>query len=173
MNRPLFLRWLLINILTLGVLFLAYYFGNAEILSLNIVGKIMVGVIFTIFACISAYAATLAWQADSHLDPSTPNDHNRMTLLRHKAEHIAFAAEICPYVGLLGAVTGIFMFFSGNMHGVDPAHLKEIISESMAGVGVAFVPTITGVFFKIVLSWEHHLVVYSLKGAKLIDKIGA
>ena len=91
--------------------------------------------------------------------------------LNHKADNISFAANECPYIGLLGAITGIYFFMtgSGGLGGaLDPSHFKEIMSNSLVGLGIAFIPTITGVFFRSVLSWQHHLiaheVTYVLKG---------
>ena len=85
--------------------------------------------------------------------------------LNHKADHISFAANECPYIGLLGAITGIYFFMtgSGGLGGaLDPSHLKEIMSNSLVGLGIAFIPTITGVFFRSVLSWQHHLIAHEV-----------
>ncbi len=58
-------------------------------------------------------------------------------------------------MGLLGAVTGIFVLMTTGLSGsTDPAHIKEVIAASLLGIGIAFVPTITGIFFKIILSTQ-------------------
>ena len=70
-----------------------------------------------------------------------------------------------------GAITGIYFFMTGSAGlggALDPSHLKEIMSNSLVGLGIAFIPTIAGVFFRSVLSWQYHLiayeVTYALKG---------
>jgi hypothetical protein len=49
--------------------------------------------------------------------------------------------------------------------GFDPSHIKEVMSDSLAGIGIAFIPTITGVFFRIILSWEHYMVIHEVESA--------
>ena len=39
------------------------------------------------------------------------------------------------------------------------------MSDSLAGIGIAFIPTITGVFFRIILSWEHYMVIHEVQSA--------
>jgi hypothetical protein len=71
-----------------------------------------------------------------------------------------------PYIGLLGAITGIFFFMTSSLStGSDPNHVKEVISDSLTGIGIAFIPTITGVFFRIILSWEHYMVTHEVESA--------
>ena len=36
------------------------------------------------------------------------------------------------------------------------------MSNSLTGLGIAFIPTITGVFFRSVLSWQHHLIAHEM-----------
>jgi hypothetical protein len=84
----------------------------------------------------------------------------------HKADQVSFAANECPYIGLLGAITGIFFFMTSSLGtGFDPSHIKEVMSDSLAGIGIAFIPTITGVFFRIILSWEHYMVIHEVESA--------
>jgi hypothetical protein len=49
--------------------------------------------------------------------------------------------------------------------GFDASHIKEVLSDSLTGIGIAFVPTITGVFFRIILSWEHYMIAHEVEYA--------
>jgi hypothetical protein len=177
-KRQLFLKWCLTNMLTVAIIFLAAAFGTAQTPNLSLVGKIMVLAILVIYFITTIYGGLLSWRTDKVLDEIKGADngqasglHQQLADLNHKADHISFAANECPYIGLLGAITGIYFFMTGSagLGGVlDSSHIKEIMSNSLAGLGIAFIPTITGVFFRSVLSWQHHLiaheVTYVLKG---------
>jgi biopolymer transport protein ExbB/TolQ len=98
-------------------------------------------------------------------DGQAPGLHKQLAELNHNADHISFAANECPYIGLLGAITGIYFFMTGSEGlggALDPSHFKEIMSNSLVGLGIAFIPTITGVFFRSVLSWQHHLIAHEV-----------
>jgi MotA/TolQ/ExbB proton channel family len=177
-KRQLFLKWCLTNMLTVVIIFLAAAFGAAQTPNLSLVGKLMVLAILIIYSITTIYGGLLSWKTDKVLEEIKGADdgqasglHQQLAELNHKADHISFAANECPYIGLLGAITGIYFFMTGSagLGGVlDSSHIKEIMSNSLAGLGIAFIPTITGVFFRSVLSWQHHLiaheVVYALKG---------
>lgn len=177
-RRQLFLKWCLTNMLTVAIIFLATAFGATQTQNLSLVGKAMVLAIVMIYFVTTAYGGLISWRTDKVLDElkeagdgQASGLHKQLAELNHKADNISFAANECPYIGLLGAITGIYFFMtgSGGLGGaLDPSHLREIMSNSLVGLGIAFIPTITGVFFRSVLSWQHHLiaheVTYVLKG---------
>jgi MotA/TolQ/ExbB proton channel family len=177
-KRQLFLKWCLTNMLTVAIIFLATTFGAAQTQNFSLVGKAMVLAIVMIYFISTIYGGLISWRTDRVLDElqganagQASGLHRQLAELNHKADNISFAANECPYIGLLGAITGIYFFMtgSGGIGGnLDPSHLKEIMSNSLVGLGIAFIPTITGVFFRSVLSWQHHLiaheVTYVLKG---------
>ncbi len=177
-KRQLFLKWCLTNMLTVAIIFLATAFGATQTQNLSLVGKAMVLAIVMIYFITTVYGGLISWRTDKVLDELKEADdgqasglHKQLAELNHKADNISFAANECPYIGLLGAITGIYFFMtgSGGLGGaLDPSHLREIMSNSLVGLGIAFIPTITGVFFRSVLSWQHHLiaheVTYVLKG---------
>jgi MotA/TolQ/ExbB proton channel family len=177
-KRQLFLKWCLTNMLTVAIIFLATTFGAAQTQNFSLVGKAMVLAIVMIYFISTIYGGLISWRTDKVLDElqganagQASGLHRQLAELNHKADNISFAANECPYIGLLGAITGIYFFMtgSGGIGGnLDPSHLKEIMSNSLVGLGIAFIPTITGVFFRSVLSWQHHLiaheVTYVLKG---------
>ena len=177
-KRQLFLKWCLTNMLTVAIIFLATEFGATQTQNFSLVGKAMVLAIVVIYFITTIYGGLISWKTDKVLDELKSADdgrasglHKQLAELNHRADHISFAANECPYIGLLGAITGIYFFMtgSGGLGGaLDPSHIKEIMSSSLVGLGIAFIPTITGVFFRSVLSWQHHLieheVTYVLKG---------
>jgi hypothetical protein len=173
-KRQLFLKWCLTNMLTVAIIFLAAVFGAAQTQNFSLVGKAMVLAIVMIYFITTIYGGLISWRTDEILDElkgkgagdgQASGLHQELAELNHKADHISFAANECPYIGLLGAITGIYFFMtgSGGLGGaLDPAHLKEIMSNSLVGLGIAFIPTITGVFFRSVLSWQHHLIAHEV-----------
>jgi hypothetical protein len=177
-KRQLFLKWCFTNMLTVAIIFLATSFGATQTQNFSLVGKAMVFAIVMIYFITTIYGGLISWRTDKVLDELKGADggqvsglHKHLAELNHKADNIGFAANECPYIGLLGAITGIYFFMtgSGGIGGnLDPSHIKEIMSNSLVGLGIAFIPTITGVFFRSVLSWQHHLiaheVTYFLKG---------
>jgi len=158
--------------LTVAIISLAMAFGATQTPNLSLVGKIMVLAILVIYFITTVYGGLLSWRTDKVLDEIKGADdgqasglQQQLGELNHKADHISFAANECPYIGLLGAITGIYFFMTGSagLGGVlDPAHIKEIMSNSLTGLGIAFIPTITGVFFRSVLSWQHHLIAHEV-----------
>jgi len=171
-KRQLFLKWCLTNMLTLAVIVLAIGFGATQTSDLSLVGKVMVLAIVGIYFITTIYGGLISWRTDKVLDeirgaPDGPSSELQKELadLNHRADHISFAANECPYIGLLGAITGIYFFMTGSagLGGVlDASHIKEIMSSSLTGLGIAFIPTITGVFFRSVLSWQHHLIAHEV-----------
>jgi hypothetical protein len=177
-KRQLFLKWCLTNMLTVAIIFLATAFGAAQTQNFSLVGKAMVLAIVMIYFITTIYGGLISWKTDKVLDElkgadngQTSGLYKQLAELNHKADNISFAANECPYIGLLGAITGIYFFMTGSAGlggALDPSHLKEIMSNSLVGLGIAFIPTIAGVFFRSVLSWQYHLiayeVTYALKG---------
>jgi biopolymer transport protein ExbB/TolQ len=176
MKKHLFLKWCLATLITLVVIFLTLIVAQNQALSLSPVAKVMVGVIVLVYTIATAYCATLCWQTDQALEDLEQSDAwtetNREAIreflrkMGHKADQVSFAANECPYIGLLGAITGIFFFMTSSLGtGFDPNHIKEVMSDSLTGIGIAFIPTITGVFFRIILSWEHYMITHEVESA--------
>ena len=158
--------------LTVALIFLATAFGATQTQNFSLVGKAMVLAIVMIYFITTIYGGLISWRTDKVLDELQWVDngqasglHKQLAELNHKADHISFAANECPYIGLLGAITGIYFFMtgSGGLGGaLDPSHFKEIMGNSLVGLGIAFIPTITGVFFRSVLTWQHHLIAHEV-----------
>lgn len=158
--------------LTLAVIFLATAFGATQTPNLSLVGKVMVMAIVLIYFVTTIYGGFLSWRTDRVLEEIKGADeeqasglHKQLAELNHQADHISFAANECPYIGLLGAITGIYFFMTGSAGlggALDASHIKEIMGNSLVGLGIAFIPTITGVFFRSVLSWQYHLIAHEV-----------
>jgi biopolymer transport protein ExbB/TolQ len=176
MKKQLFLKWCLATLITIVIISLCLLVARNHALSLSPVAQAMVGVIFLVYSVTTVYCATLCWQTDKALEDlersDTLGDSDREQIqkylrkLWHKADQVSFAANECPYIGLLGAITGIFFFMTSSLgSGFDASHIKEVLSDSLTGIGIAFVPTITGVFFRIILSWEHYMIAHEVEYA--------
>ena len=179
MKKRLFLKWCLVTVIALAVISLALILAKSQAGDLNPIAKTMVGVIALVYLIATIYCAMLCWQTDQALedledlkDSDARAESYREQIkaflrkIGHKADQVSFAANECPYIGLLGAVTGIFFFMTSSLGtGFDPSHIKEVMSDSLAGIGIAFIPTITGVFFRIILSWEHYMVIHEVESA--------
>lgn len=176
MKKHLFLKWCLATLITLVVIFLTLVVAQNRALSLSPVAEVMVGVIVLVYAIATTYCATLCWQTDRALEDLERSDalaegyreqiKDFLRKMGHKADQVSFAANECPYIGLLGAITGIFFFMTSSLgSGFDPNHIKEVMSDSLTGIGIAFIPTITGVFFRIILSWEHYMIGHEVESA--------
>lgn len=176
MKKHLFLKWCLATLITLVVIFLTLVVAQNRALSLSPVAEVMVGVIVLVYAIATTYCATLCWQTDQALEDLEQSDalaegyreqiKDFLRKMGHKADQVSFAANECPYIGLLGAITGIFFFMTSSLgSGFDPNHIKEVMSDSLTGIGIAFIPTITGVFFRIILSWEHYMIGHEVESA--------
>jgi biopolymer transport protein ExbB/TolQ len=176
MKKHLFLKWCLATLVTLVVIFLTVVVAQNQALSLSPVAKVMVGVIALVYTIATTYCAMLCWQTDQALEDLEQSGavaeatreriKEFLRKMGHKADQVSFAANECPYIGLLGAITGIFFFMTSSLGtGFDPNHIKEVMSDSLTGIGIAFIPTIAGVFFRIILSWEHYMITHELESA--------
>lgn len=180
-KRPLFLKWVLTMILTGIVVFLFLLVAQQEHLQLHAITKIMVATITGCYIIATGYCGVLCWRTDnaiSALGPVQSAKYGRaadirkyLRKLHHKADELAFTANWLPYVGMGGAVLGITVMLigSGGLHTVvDLAHAKELLAALTNGLGIAFVPTLAGIFFgPIVLSRQYfllnHTIEYALK----------
>jgi hypothetical protein len=176
MKKHLFLKWCLVTAITLAVISMALILARSQAVDLNPIAKTMVGVIALVYLIATVFCAKLCWQTDQALEDLEDGDSRAesdreqikafLRKIDHKADQVSFAANECPYIGLLGAITGIFFFMTSSLGtGFDPSHIKEVMSDSLAGIGIAFIPTIAGVFFRIILSWEHYMVIHEVESA--------
>jgi hypothetical protein len=178
--KKLFLKWCLTTLITLVVAFIAIAFAREQSLQLSPIIKMMVGLIAAVYLVAAGYCGKLCWRTDKALEaldkkPLSLSAEGRegirkyLRKIQHKTDHLSFTANWLPYIGMFGAVAGITVFLEGAgglRGGVDVAHIKEIMSNAMSGIGLAFIPTLTGIFFgPIILSWQHHMVLHEIEYA--------
>jgi len=178
--KKLFLKWCLTTLVTFGVAFIAIVFAREQSLQLSPIIKIMVALIAAVYLVAAAYCGKLCWRTDKALEDFDKNPlalspearekiRKYLRKIQHKTDHLSFTANWLPYIGMFGAVAGITVFLEGAgglRGGVDVTHIKEIMSNAMSGIGLAFIPTLTGIFFgPIILSWQHHMVEHEIEYA--------
>jgi hypothetical protein len=178
--KRLFLKWCLTTVVTLVVAFIAVLFAREQSLQLSPIVQIMVGLIAMVYLVAAGYCGQLCWRTDkaledfekdrlSHTTEGREEIRKYLRKIQHKTDHLSFTANWLPYIGMFGAVAGITVFLEGAgglRGGVDAAHIKEIMSNAMSGIGLAFIPTLTGIFLgPIILSWQHHMVQHEVEYA--------
>jgi len=100
-RKELFLKWCVVTFAVSVLIGLAAWFGWSQVNGLHPIGKaIMLAVLF-VFAKALLDAGFICWKVDDaleHHDKLTESGESKKLLrrLRHKAEHIAFSAHICP-----------------------------------------------------------------------------
>lgn len=162
--KKLFLKWVLLNLVSTIVVLLSLICFSSPLISLNVFGKCVVGVMTAIYLGTSIYAGILCWRTDAIFESRTISRDGldkRLQSLLHKADNISFQANECPFIGLFGAVSG-FIFAMLGKNGLaavsDASDIKSIIANCMTGIGIAFLTTLAGVFFRIVLMQMYHLI---------------
>jgi hypothetical protein len=151
-SKKLFLESCLINLLAATIATATLIASSSQTQGLSLIARILVGVIASVYAVAAIYATRVCWKIDAGATSEA---------MVHSANNVAFAANECPYVGLLGSVAGIFIFMSSALSA--SSDLDKLKESSMMGIGVAFVPTIVGVFARIMLSWQHHIILQALE----------
>jgi biopolymer transport protein ExbB/TolQ len=153
-GRKLFLKWAVINVASLTLLWVICRMSWSQLSLLPPIGVLFLSLIGLFFLVANVYAATLAWRSE-YED------------IRTKADHIGFAAHECPFIGLLGAVAGIILSLSATTGAASsPADFAVASSRAMSGLGVAFIPTFFGVYCRGVLWWTYHLLTMESTHAK-------
>jgi hypothetical protein len=153
-GRKLFLKWSVINVASLTLLWVICRMSWSQLSLLPPIGVLFLALIGLFFLVANVYAATLAWRSE-YED------------IRTRADHIGFAAHECPFIGLLGAVAGIILSLSSSTGGIqDPAGFAQASARAMSGLGVAFIPTFFGVYCRGVLWWIYHLLTMDAPDAK-------
>ena len=148
MSRPLFLRWLLIQALSIAFLVgLAVEYGHF----VKGASFVAVPVILLIGGAGSAVAGRICWELDSR--------RSVLALNRAKTglENVSFASWTCQIVGIMSTVFGFWLLLGESG---DTSNLGDRIQE---GGGVALVGTFIGVFCSLVLALEERLIQHELE----------
>lgn len=149
-DRPLFLRWFLINafLVVASILLGSAYSSHIHIHGTSLA---IVPIVFAVTLGMIAYSGVLFWKADG-----VRLDHRERII--HQAEHVFFAIAICQLLGLLGAQLGIYIISQAN----TTAGVQEATHNILTGLGTGLIATIVGVLCSLVLAIEHHILVHNL-----------
>lgn len=141
MNEKIpFLRWLVINSVTLSGLFILWQTG--------LVSKVwdqdqsfISATILVFFFFMSTYVGMATWKACKILNT------------KNEAEVGWFSSELCLGLGMLGTVIGLVMMLSG-FNSLDPSNsssVQELLRKLGSSMGTALYTTMTGLACGMVL----------------------
>ena len=135
-DRPLFLRWALVNALALVAFITATtsYHGHV-----HTVGKVSAGIVLVVFALASGYCGLLAWRADGRVSGGADV---------RGLDHVSFAIRVCPMLAMLGTASGFLIAFTGS---------TDDVQQRVAGASTGIIATVVGVACTIVLMLQRHL----------------
>ena len=167
--KSLFLKWVVINVMTLVLIGLGLWYSWPVIAGLNLVGKGLIIFISFIFISLSGKGGLICWQIEADAEylvdcneEELAKTRKHLRELRREAGHIEFWAHACPYWAFLGALSGFMIIGYGALHATDASRLQETSQTLINGIGVGFMPTIFGVYFLLLLSLEYHYIVYRI-----------
>jgi MotA/TolQ/ExbB proton channel family len=164
-RRALFLKWCVINLIATTISTVAIVLARNQLQSISVVTLVMAAAIGIVYAFTTIYAGIVSWNTDLAIEGG--NEALALKIARHASSQISFSANLCPYIGLLGAVVGIFVTLSTKLEGVsDAEHIKTAVSMSISGMGIAFIPTILGIYACLVLIVEHNVVEHAIDEPK-------
>jgi hypothetical protein len=135
-RRPRFLRWALVNALTVVAFVAAFVSYDGQV---HPVGRATAGIVLAVFALASGYCGLLAWRSDE----GVLRGANMRGL-----EHVALAIRVCPMVAMLGTASGFLIAFSGS---------AEDVQQRVAGASTGIVATVVGVACTVLLMVQRHL----------------
>lgn len=136
LGRPLFLRWVLVNALTIVAFSASWLAYDGH---LHPTGAVAAAVVLFVFALATGYCGLLAWRADERAEPQADT---------RSLEHVAFAIRVCPMLAMLGTASGFLIAFAGS---------TDDVQQRVAGASTGIVATIVGIACTIVLMLERHL----------------
>jgi hypothetical protein len=172
LRRKNFLRWSLLASLTgVGAVILSNlgWFGlmyRSDFTRLTVVTLLA-------FAFGTLWCGYLAWRADELEERRKDPSLNRAGIIKdieNDAGHGWLIADfICPSLGLLGTVLGLFATFMGAFEGfrsTDPDAIQRLLGQISAGMSTALVTTIVGLVCSILLSVQLHILGWATERMK-------
>lgn len=154
-KRKTFLRWSLINALSLvllGVLYLHDFFEN-------LTGAPLLGALaITGFSVLmTAYAGWLSWKTDDYLEDE-PVDRSQ---LLHDLNHVFHAIWVCQILGIIGALVGYREQTKAAAESVS-GDAGAAVQEVFTALGNGLIATMLGVLFSLLFFIEYRLIEHSL-----------
>lgn len=149
MNRPLFLRWLLIQALAVAFLVaLGVEYGHF----VKGASFVALPVILVIGAAGAALSGRLCWALDT-----TPAKKSTLIRVEQGLENVSFASWACQIVGIMATVFGFWLLLG---EASDTSSLGDRIQN---GAGVALVGTFIGIFCSLLLAADERLIRHQLE----------
>lgn len=178
MQKPLFLKWMLINVLTtVGAVSGALIF-ESHVGTIGTTTRVAAGIIAVIYLAMSGYCGKLMWKLDTVYDGENqtvdPDDADtyfgwrkrQITKITHDSEHVYFSVSLLQILGLLGTVTGFLVVMLGgfsNLQNNDPASIRTLLQHVASGSATALLATFVGILTSVVLGLQHHLLMDSIE----------
>lgn len=156
-RRRLFLRWALINALSLvffGVLYAHNFFAGLEGAPLYGAAVIL---IFTVV--MSAYAGWLTWRTDDVIEGHT-NDAQARARLNHDLSHVFHAIWVCQILGIIGALVGYRE--QTQTAAKATADAGAAVQQVFTALGNGLIATTLGVLCSLLFFVEYRLLEHSL-----------
>lgn len=162
-TRPLFLRWLLLNVLVIFAVVLVglTYWHRIDGLG---AGPKFALVVLAAYAGFSVAAGKLMWKTDEVLagaDWKKP----RLLSISRDADHIQFGVNFLPMAGMVGTVTGFLIVVVGGFGGttnIQSSDLSALMQDVGNGAGTALVSTLVGLLGALLLSIQLHVLDHAL-----------
>lgn len=129
LSRPLFIKWLILQALTISAAIPAVLFYNQGI---HPVALVAVGLVLSVYGAATAYCGFLCW-----------NERRR------GVNHVDLAIQLCPMIAMLGTASGFLIAFSGDISNVQ---------QRVTGASTGIIATVIGVACTILLMVQRHMV---------------
>lgn len=170
-DRPLFLRWALISVLTVVAAAAGAIAFLSNVGTVSTTTKVMAAVIVAVFALMSAYCGKLMWRADGVFgltDWSEDGLYRKrsITKIAHDSEHVYFTVSLLQILGLLGTVMGFLMVMVGgfsHLSSSDPTAIRALLQHVATGSATALLCTLVGILTSVILGLQHHLLLDSIE----------
>ncbi len=158
-ERPHFLRWALIEALSVSLLVALGIGGFAA----GVHGAPLLMVLFILAAAAAAtgYGGLLAWRADSLPERILPGERTRdVAPIVHNADHLFYSVAVFQLLGMVGALLGYRQ--ESASAGIADASLA--VHKLTLGLGNGLTATLAGVICSLLVWLQHHVLVHRLSG---------
>lgn len=172
-TRPLFLKWLLLNVLVIfAVVVVGFtYWHSVDALG---AGPKFALVVLAFYFAFAAACGKLIWKSDEQLArlslierPLVRREVAKGTLtpIARDADHIQFGVNFLPMAGMVGTVTGFLIVVVGGFGGtsnIQSSDLPNLMQHVGNGAGTALVSTLVGLLGALLLSIQLHVLDHAL-----------
>lgn len=162
-DRKLFLKWALVNVLAFMFFAILMTLGFASGLTgAPRLATVAIAIIAVVF---SAYGGRLAWKTDVAVESGVAM--TSMMQVEHDLDHLFHAIWLCQILGIVGALLG---YRQEASHAATTGDPSAAIHAVFAGLGNGLIATLAGVLFSLLFFIEHriidHVVVRELRVPK-------